>query len=161
MRSASALVVGLALIGASTPARAYDFAVDTGFVEVVVIPERQHLGFYPYLGVSLAFTLPKVTLIPELTIEGSPDAGRWGFVATLVADFAVHRYVGIDVDVTLLHDQPGGDFGAAEFLLGAGGGFSVFLGTWTLSPYVNVFRDLSVAGWAVVPGLNLAATVPR
>jgi hypothetical protein len=43
-------------------------------------------------------------------------------------------------------------------LLGAGVGFSVFVGTWTISPYVNVFRDLSVAGWALVPGLNLATT---
>jgi len=43
-------------------------------------------------------------------------------------------------------------------LLGAGVGFSVFVGTWTFSPYVNVFRDLSVAGWALVPGLNLATT---
>src|SRR3954469_9290408 len=101
MRLGPALVVALALAGASGTARAYDFAVNTGFVEVVIIPERQHLGFYPYLGVSLAFVLPKVTLIPELTIEGSPDAGRWGFVATLVADFAVHRRIGIDVDVTV------------------------------------------------------------
>jgi hypothetical protein len=158
MRSAPAVALALALVGASAPARAYDFAVNTGFVEVVLIPERAHLGLYPYIGVSLAFVLPKVTLIPELTVEASPDAGRWGFVATLVADFAVHRRIGLDVDVTILHDQPGGDFGAAEFLVGAGGGFSIFVGTWTLSPYVNVFRDLSVPGWAVVPGLNLATT---
>ncbi|HEX8950981.1 MAG TPA: hypothetical protein VF945_04000 [Polyangia bacterium] len=151
------LAIALVLL-ASAPARAYDFAVDTGFVEVVVIPERHHLGLYPYLGVSLAFALPKVTLIPELTVEASPDAGRWGFVATLVADFQVQRRLGLDVDVTLLHDQPGGDFGAAELLLGAGVGFSLFVGTWTISPYVNVFRDLSVAGWALVPGINLATT---
>src|SRR4051812_38356268 len=158
MRSAPAVAMALVLVGASAPARAYDFAVNTGFVEVVLIPERAHLGLYPYIGLSLAFVLPRVTLIPELTVEASPDAGRWGFVATLVADFAVHRRIGLDVDVTILHDQPGGDFGAAEFLVGAGGGFSIFVGTWTLSPYVNVFRDLSVAGWAVVPGLNLATT---
>jgi hypothetical protein len=158
MRASAAVLVGLALWCASAPARGADFAVNTGFVEVVLIPEREHFGFYPYLGLSLAFALPRVTLIPELSIEGSPDAGRWGFVATLVADFAVHRRLGLDVDVTLLHDQPGGDFAAAELLLGFGGGFSVFVGTWTISPYVNVFRDLSVAGWAVVPGLNLATT---
>jgi len=158
MGARAGIVAGLALVGAAATARAADFAVDTGFVEVVLIPERQHLGFYPYVGVSLAFALPRLTLIPELTVEASPDAGRWGFVATLVADFAVHRRVGLDVDVTLLHDQPGGDFGAAEFLVGFGGGFSIFVGTWTFSPFVNVFRDLSVAGWAVVPGLNLATT---
>ncbi len=155
--SGRALALAVVLLSA-TPARAYDFAVDTGFVEVIGLPGRQHIGFYPYLGFSLAFPLPKVTLIPELTVEASPDAARWGFVATLVADFQVHQRLGIDVDVTLLHDQPRGDFGAAEFLLGAGVGFSVFVGTWTISPYVNVFRDLSVAGWALVPGLNLATT---
>ena len=158
MGARAAVLAGAAILCASTPARAADFAVNTGFVEVVLIPERAHFGFYPYLGLSLAFPLPRVTLIPELSIEASPDAGRWGFVATLVADFAVHRRLGLDVDVTILHDQPGGDFGAAEFLLGVGGGFSVFVGSWTISPYVNVFRDLSVAGWAVVPGLNLATT---
>jgi|KBSMisStaDraftv2_1062788.scaffolds.fasta_scaffold1192939_1 hypothetical protein len=158
MGGRAAVLAGLVLVGASTTAHAADFAVNTGFVEVVIIPEREHLGFYPYLGVSLAFPLPKLTLIPELTVEASPDARRWGFVATLVADFAVHRCIGLDVDVTLLHDQPGGDFGAAEFLVGVGGGFSIFVGTWTLSPFVNVFRDLSVPGWAVVPGLNLATT---
>jgi len=155
--TARALAIAL-VVAAAARAQAYDFAVDTGFVEVVGLPERQHIGFYPYLGVSLVFPLPKVTLVPELTVEASPDSARWGFVATLVADFQVHSRLGLDVDVTLLHDQPGGDFGAAEFLLGAGVGFSVFVGTWTISPYVNVFRDLSVAGWALVPGLNLATT---
>jgi len=157
-RGARAAVVLVVVAAAAAPARAYDFAVDTGFVEVIGLPAREHIGLYPYLGVSLAFPLAKLTLVPELTVEASFDAARWGFVATLVADVQVQRHLGLDVDVTLLHDQPGGDFGAAEFLLGAGAGFSVFVGTWTFSPYVNVFRDLSVAGWALVPGLNLATT---
>ena len=153
-----AAVVVLAVLAGSAPARAFDFAVNTGAVEVVGIPARNHLGFYPYLGVSLAFALPKVTLIPELTVEASPDAARWGFVLTLVADFAVHKRLGLDVDLTILHDQSGADVGSAELFLGVGGGFSVFVGRWTISPYVNVFRDLSVSGWALVPGLNLART---
>jgi hypothetical protein len=154
-----AAAVVLAMLAWSAPARAFDVAVNAGAVEVVGLPGRNQVGLYPYFGVSLAFVLPKVTLIPELTVEASPDAARWGFVLTLVADFAVHKRIGIDVDVTLLHDQPGADFGAAEFLLGAGGGFSIFLGHWTVSPYLNVFRDLSIAGWALVPGLNLAFTL--
>ena len=155
----TALLIALAgCFAVARPAHAADFAVNSGAVEVVGIPARRHIGFYPYLGLSLAFPLPKVTLIPELAVEASPDAARWGFVLTLVADFAVHRRLGLDVDVTILHDQAGADFGAAEFLLGAGVGFSVFVGTWTLSPYVNVFRDVSVAGWALVPGFNLATT---
>jgi hypothetical protein len=153
------LAVAVALVAAcAAPARAADFAINAGAVEVVGLPERNQIGLYPYLGVSLAFPLRHVTLIPELTVEASPDAGRWGFVLTLVADFAVHQRLGLDVDVTLLHDQPGDDFGAAEFLLGGGVGFSVFLGKWTVSPYLNVFADLSVAGWALVPGINFSFT---
>ena len=152
------LVALAGLFAVARPAHAYDFAVNSGAVEVVAIPERHHAGFYPYLGLSLVFPLPKVTLVPELAVEASADTARWGFVLSLVADFAVHRRLGLDVDVTIIHDQPGGDFGAAEFLLGAGVGFSVFVGTWTFSPYVNVFRDVSVAGWALVPGINLATT---
>jgi hypothetical protein len=155
---AAAVGLGIAMLSLGAPAQAADFAINAGAVEVVGLPERNHIGLYPYLGVSLAFVLPKVVLIPELTVEASPDSARWGFVLTLVADFAVHKRIGIDVDVTLLHDQPGAEFGAAEFLLGGGGGFSVFLGRWTVSPYLNVFRDLSVAGWALVPGINFAFT---
>ncbi|MDB4970162.1 MAG: hypothetical protein JWN44_5851 [Myxococcales bacterium] len=140
------------------PAEAYDFAVNAGAVEVITVPARQHAGFYPYLGFSLVFPTRKMTLIPGLSVEAAPESGRWGFVWSLVADFAVHDRVGLDVDVVLIHDQPGADVGAAEFLLGAGVGFSVFWGKWTISPYVNVFRDLSVDGWALVPGLNFAAT---
>jgi hypothetical protein len=152
------LVALVGLVAVAGSAHAYDFAVNSGAVEVVAVPERHHIGFYPYLGLSLIFPLPKVTLVPELAVEASADSARWGFVLSLVADFAVHRRLGLDLDVTILHDQPGGDFGAAEFLLGAGVGFSVFVETWTISPYVNVFRDVSVAGWALVPGINLATT---
>ena len=152
------LVTLAALLAVAGPAHAYDFAVDTGAVEAVGLPERRHIGFYPYLGLSLVFPLGRLTLIPELAVEASADAARWGFVLTLVADLAVQRHLGLDVDLTILHDQSGADFGAAELLLGAGVGFSVFVGTWTLSPYVNVFRDVSVAGWALVPGINLATT---
>ncbi len=158
MRRAGGTLVLLALLGGSAPAWAYDVAVDVGAVEVVAIPDRQHLGFYPYLGLSLVFPFARVTLIPQLAVEAAADVGRWGFVGSLVADFAVQARLGLDVDVTILHDQPGGDFGAAEFLVGAGAGFSIFAGRWTISPYVNVFGDLSVPGWAVVPGINLAVT---
>ncbi|HEY1587245.1 MAG TPA: hypothetical protein VGH63_16230 [Polyangia bacterium] len=142
----------------SPPARAYDFAVNAGAVEVVTLPERQHAGFYPYLGVSLIFPFSKLALIPSLTVEAAPDIGHWGFVWSLVADFPVHARLGIDADVTLLHDQTGSDVRHAELFLGAGVGFSIFLGRWTISPYCNIFRDLSADGWAIVPGFNLAAT---
>jgi hypothetical protein len=156
MRSACATLPLLMML--ARPAAAYDFAVNAGAVEVVVIPERQHLGFYPYLGFSLVFPLRRVTLIPQLTVEAAAESGHWGFVLSLVADFQVQARLGLDVDVTVLHDQLRGDLGTAEFLVGAGVGFSVFVGRWTISPYLNLFRDLSTPGWALVPGINLAAT---
>lgn len=148
----------LALLARAPAAAAYDLAVNVGAVEVVAVPERQHLGFYPYLGLSLVLPLRRVTLVPELAVEAAAESGHWGFVLSLVADFPVHARVGLDLDVTVLHDQLRGDFGAAEILVGAGVGFSIFVGRWTLSPYLNLFRDLSVPGWALVPGVNLAAT---
>lgn len=151
---AAALLVALA----AAPARAADFAVDTGFVEVVAIPSRQHVGLYPYLGVSLVFPFRRLALVPGLSVEAAPESGRWGFVGSLVADFPVHPRLGLDVDLTVIHDQSGSDFAHADVLLGGGAGFSVFLGRWTVSPYVNVFGDLAGAGWALVPGLNLAAS---
>jgi hypothetical protein len=154
-----ALVATLVLAAAAGPAHAWDFAVDTGFVEVMAVPSREHVGLYPYLGVSFVVPLHRIALVPGLSVEAAPESGRWGLVASLVADLPVHQRLGLDVDVTLIHDQSGTDIAHADFLLGAGAGFSVFLGRWTLSPYVNIFRDLVVDGWAVVPGLNLAATV--
>jgi hypothetical protein len=152
------LAAAVAILAVSPPARAYDFAVNAGAVEVVTLPERQHVGFYPYLGVSLVFPFSRLALIPSLSVEAAPDIGHWGFVWSLVADFPVHARLGLDADVTLIHDQSGSAVHHAEFFLGAGVGFSIFLGRWTISPYCNLFRDLSVDGWAVVPGFNLAAT---
>lgn len=156
MRLVAAALLALAL--AAAPARAADVAFNVGAVEVVGIPNREQVGFYPYLGVSLVFSVPHAALIPSLSIEAAPDTGRWGFVAALVADFPVQQRLGLDVGVTLLHDQAGDAWSAAELLVGAGGGFSVYLGRWTISPFVNVFRDLMVDAWVVVPGINFAAT---
>jgi hypothetical protein len=153
-----ALAAALAVVALGAPARAYDFAVNAGAVEVVTLPDRQHVGFYPYVGFSFVFPFRRVALIPSLTVEAAPETGHWGFVGSLVADFPVHPRLGLDVDVTLLHDQFGGDFRSSEFFLGAGVGFSLFVGNWTISPYTNIFRDLSADGWAIVPGLNFAIT---
>src|SRR4051794_26310365 len=141
MRSAILL---LALGLASMPARAADVVANFGAVEVISLPERQHFGIYPFVGAAVVVPVRKVVLIPGLVLEGAPESGRWGFVASLVLDIPVHARLGIDVDVTVLHDQKGGDFGGAEFLLGGGVGFSVFADWLTISPFLNFFRDLSV-----------------
>jgi hypothetical protein len=158
LRSSVAVPTVVAVLFVAAPARAVDFAVDAGAVEVITLPERQHAGFYPSLGVSLVFPFSKLALIPGLSVEGAPDIGHWGFVWSLVADFPVQARLGLDADVTLIHDQAGSDYRHAALFLGAGVGFSIFLGRWTISPYCNIFRDLTADGWAIVPGFNLAAT---
>ena len=147
-----ALVALLLLLPAR--ARAVDVALNLGFIEAVT-EHGAHIGAYPSVGVSLAFPLRHVTLIPSLSLEAA-DTGHWGFVGSFVTDFPVTDWLGLDLDVTLIHDQPGGDFDHAELLVGAGVGCSFFFGKTALSPFVNVFRDVTVAGWAIVPGVNLA-----
>lgn len=155
---AVAAAVASAALASSLPARAADFAVDAGAVEVVTLPERQHAGFYPYVGFSFVIPFRRLALVPGLAVEAAPETGRWGFVGSLLVDFPVHARLGLDLDVTLLHNQFGGDFRHADVFLGAGVGFSIFLGSFTVSPYANVFRDLVADAWAIVPGLNVAVT---
>ena len=118
-----------------------------------------HLGFYPYIGVSMIVPGPRITFIPALSVEWSPDAGRWGFVAAGTGDLALSPRLGFDINVSLIHDQAGAGFGDAIFLIGGGPGVSIFLGRYTLSPYVSVFKGLNVSGWSVVPGLNAAMSL--
>jgi len=129
-----------------------------GATEVVGVPDATHLGIYPYLGASLVIPGPgkDVTLIPGLSIEWSPDQSRWGFVANGTADFALTPRVGVDLNVTLLHDQAGTDFGDSIFLLGAGPGVSIFAGRYSLSAYVSLFKGLNISGWSLSPGINAA-----
>jgi hypothetical protein len=152
-------VIAIALLAAAAPAQAIDVGLNAGTVEVVGLPDGNHLGFYPYVGVSLTKAWKRVALIPSLAVELAPENRHWGFVGALTVDFPVAKHLGLDVDAVLLHDQPGVDFRAAELLVGAGGGCSIFLGRWTLSLYVNAFYDLVVPGWAIVPGVNLAFTL--
>jgi len=91
-------------------------------------------------------------------LGGAGDQGGLAVRGKDVVVERVARLLGLDVDVTILHDRSGADVGAAELFVGAGVGFSVFVETWTISPYVNLFRDVSVAGWALVPGINLSTT---
>ena len=153
------VVALVAVMFASSPARAVDVALNAGAVEVVAIPQTQHLGFYPYAGISLTEAFTHVALVPSLVIEFAPENGHWGFVGALVVDFPVTKRIGLDIDAVILHDQPGFDFAKAELLVGGGVGFSIYLGRWTVSPYVNVLYDLVVAGQVVVPGLNVAFTL--
>jgi len=151
-----ALAVAAMLAGAAAWADGGpSFAVDAGAIDVIGLPPAQ-LGFYPYVGVSVAIPAGPVAFIPGLSIEGSPDAMRWGGVATLAIDYGLTKDLGIDLNLALIHDQAGLDFANALFFFGAGPGVSFFLGRFTVSASVGIFRGLNVDAWAVVPALNVA-----
>ena len=148
----------LAMAGAALPAQALDVALNAGAIEVVGLKPSpvKHVAVYPSVGVSLVKPLEHLTLIPGLAVEAAPELGAWGLVASLVADFAVSDRLGLDLDVTVLHDQVGGDVRGAAFLAGGGVGCSLFFGKLTVSPFVNLFVGLNVEGLSLVPGVNVA-----
>lgn len=134
-------------------------AANIGVIEVVGVPETSHLGIYPYVGVSYVIPGEDITLIPALAIEWSPDESRWGFVLTGTGDIALTPRLGFDINVSVIHDQSGTDFGDAIYLVGAGPGISIFAGRYTFSSYVSVFKGINVSGWSLVPGFNAAITL--
>ena len=153
------LALAMALLAAPAPAAAFDTAVNVGAIEIVSLPERQHIGAYPYLAVSLAFPLRRVTLIPSLGMEASPELARFGVVASFTADFPVRGPFGLDLVATLIHDQAGSAVAAALFFFGVGVGASWTHGHFTLSPSLNAFTGLNTPGFSLVPALNLAYTL--
>jgi hypothetical protein len=151
-----ALAVALLLLAA--PARAVDFALNVGALEVILLPPA-HGGFYPYVGGSLAVPLPhNLTFIAALSIEWSFEMGRGGFVVVATLDYLVAEHVGLDLNVAFIHDQPGLRFAESEFFLGAGPGVSLLFGKWAISPFVNFFGGLRTPGASIVPGINVART---
>lgn len=150
------LLAWLALVA---PARAADFSVNVGALEVVLVPGG-HGGFYPYLGGAVAVPLGEgFSFVGSLSLEWSFDQRRGGFVVVTTLDYALGAHVGVDLNVAFIHDQPGLRFAEADFFLGAGPGLSFFVGRVTLSPFLNFFGGLVTNGASVVPGLNVALTL--
>ena len=146
----------LLLLGA--PARAADFAINAGALEVVLLPPA-HGGFYPYLGVSLAVPMGHdVTFIGSVSYEWSFDQQRGGLVVVATLDFLVNEHLGIDLNLAFIHDQPGLRFAEADFFLGAGPGFSLLVGKWAISPFLNLFGGLRTDSASLVPGINVSRT---
>lgn len=148
------LVLSLVL---AAPARAADFALNVGALEVVLLPVATHGGFYPYLGGSVAVPLGDgFSFVASLSLEWSFDQQRGGFVVVTTFDKALGEHVGVDLNLAFIHDQPGLRFAEADFFLGAGPGLSFFFGKWTFSPFLNFFGGLVTNSASVVPGLNIA-----
>ncbi len=140
------------------PAGAADLALNVGALEVVTFPPPAHAGLYPNLGVSVALPKENVTYVVALSLEWSFDQGRGGLVLVGTADFPLGAHVGFDLNLALIHDQPGLHFDKSDFFVGGGPGLSFFFGRWTLSPFVSIFAGLTTPGASVVPGVNVART---
>jgi len=140
-------------------AHSADFALNAGAIEVVALPPPQHAGLYLYAGGSLAFVVPHAVLIPSLALEWSPDQLRGGLVLSLAVDFPLGDRLGVDLNLTLIHDQAGTDFAHALFFLGAGPGLTIFFGKQAISPYLSVFYGLNAPGWSLVPGINFSSVL--
>jgi hypothetical protein len=148
-----ALLLAVLLLPVSAAAQTW--AVNAGAIDVIGLQPTAQLGFYPAVGISAAFTRTPFALIPSLSLEGSPDARRWGGVLALTGDYALTGSLGLDLNLALIHDQAGFAFGEALYFLGAGPGVSLYFGRWTLSFWVDAFHGLNVDGWSVVPGFNV------
>lgn len=146
-----------AVILAASSAQAADFALNAGALEVVALPQPQHLGLYLYAGPSLAFAFEKVVLIGSLSLEWSPDQLRGGLVLGVTADFPLTSRLGLDVNVTLIHDQAGTDFARASFFIGGGPGVTFFFGKQAISPFISFFYG--AGGASLVPGINFSSTL--
>lgn len=118
-----------------------------------------HAGVYASLGLWASFDLGKLTLTPQVAVEVAPENRQWGFIPSLTADFLVHRRLGLDLVVMLMHNQTDSDWAHAEVLLGGGPGLSVYLGPWTLQPNVLALYNLMTGGAALFPGVGLARTL--
>lgn len=141
----------------SGPALAADPAVNVGVIENIAVPDTEHLGVYPYVSGSLVISpRENVLIVPGVGFEYSPEFNRWGFVGTLVFDYAFSESVGFDIVTTILHDQTAADFDDALWFLGIGPGMTFVTESVAISPSVSLYRGLTAPGWSVVPGLNVA-----
>lgn len=133
-------------------------ALNVGVIEARTAPDNDHIGIYPYVGLSTVFQ-DGIAIVPELVIEYSPDAERWGFVGSITLDYTLNRDIGLDWLLLLLHDQAGLDFNNALFLGGLGVGTSFFYDVWTISPFVAGYLGLNEPGWSWSAGLNVGYTL--
>ncbi len=155
MTSTRAVVFAVALVCSPGAARA-DTALNVGIVEVASVPEVEHVGTYGYIGISAAVPWRDIVFVPSLGVALSPELRRWGVVGTGLIDVPVTHRLGIDVIVTLTHDQSGTAWSDSMLFAGGGVGVSISLQSAVLSPSVIVARGINTNGVSVIPGFNLS-----
>ena len=135
------------------------FGFQLGLGEYATLNPVAHGGVYPSVAVYAQIPVAngKVNLIPALGVEYNVDADgkQWGFVPSFTVDVPVHKKVGVGAMLMLMHNQNGGNWCSAEFLLGFGPELSVYVNdSWTVGVNAMVFRSLNMGNWALFPGVS-------
>lgn len=152
------IVIGLAIC-LDTRADAASVSLNVGAFEAVGT-DGAHLGVFVGAGASVGFTVaPGIVVAPYLGANWSPESGHWGLSAQVGVDYALGALVGLDFAVGVANDVAGLQFDDALCFAGGGPGFSVFLGDWTVSPFVNLWANLADGRLAFIPGVNVAYTL--
>lgn len=120
------------------------------------------IGEYVYFGPSALFPLTKsgsLSLLPQLTLEVSPEWGNWGFVFTPTLEWTPSSKVGIDLVPSVIQDTKGG---ATSLILAAGPG-ATYLFENGMTASVAVQAAYVVSGGVPVtlnPILQVAVPIP-
>jgi len=79
-----------------------------GAIGVVDTAGEGWLGEYLYFGPSALVEIGgNLALIPQLTLEVSPEHGNWGLVVTGTLEWAASDHVGIDLVPSVIQDTTG------------------------------------------------------
>lgn len=115
-----------------------------------------NLGDYGSVAAWRSSTVGPLMLSPSLAAEYAPKTKFWGLMLGANLDYPVHERVGLDFMVWIWNDLNGTDFANAAYYAGGGPGASIFLGKWTLSPYVNFYRGFhGGVPWVIAPGVGV------
>lgn len=157
------LVVGTAVVLAASFSAEVDAApvsLNAGVAEAVGT-DGAHLGVFVSAGASVGFTVaPRTVVAPYLGANWSPESGHWGLSAQAGVDYALGTLVGLDFAAGVANDVAGFQFDDALYFAGGGPGISFFFGSWTVSPFVNLWANLADGSLALIPGVNISYTLP-
>lgn len=116
------------LLATLSPAHAeVPFSLTAGGFGLIDTAGGGWIGEYVYVGPAALFPLTEsgnLSLLPQLTIEVSPEWGNWGFVFTPTLEWTPSSKVGIDLVPSVIQDTKDG---STAIVLAAGPGATYFL----------------------------------
>lgn len=149
------LLIAIALFTA-TPAEA-QWGAMAGYTRYLNADDGVNLGDYGSFGAYRSSTVGPLTISPAIMAEYAPKTKFWGIMAGANADYPVGKRCGLDFMVWVWNDLVGTDFENAAYYAGGGPGLSIFLGQWTIQPYLNFYRGFHGGVPVVVaPGIGVS-----